>query len=169
MVPDLSFDNIAPVHVNAGRVRVIDRYRSPMAAPNVEYLFPQPPEAAAHDLIAAKIVPDGVPDRILRVYIDDASVVGKTVSPDDGVMGVFRAAPGMTHHARLSLRFELADRAAPDIVLGHADIVAERDLTLPHGVSPNERNMAFFEMEEHLLKDAGDSLKTVVGGTFGRR
>ncbi|MBI1216038.1 MAG: hypothetical protein GC185_09500 [Alphaproteobacteria bacterium] len=168
VVPDLSFDNIPAVNVNAGQVQVVDKYRSPMVLPNVEYLFRQSPEEAAHQLVTEKVLPAGLPDRILKVYIDDASVTAKMLTPDDGLMSLFHSEPGVTYHARVALRFELADRAAPDIIIGHASVVAERDLTMDHAVSPNERNMAFFEMEEKLMKDLGDSLQTIVKGTFGK-
>jgi hypothetical protein len=168
VVPDLSFDNIAPVTVAADTVQVVDNYRSAMKLPNVEYLFKQPPEEAAHRMLSEKLVAGGGTGRVLRVYIDDGSVTARMLTPDDGILSVFQSAPGIRYHARVALRFELADKAAPDIVLGHVSVVADRDLTLDHGTTPSERDMAFFGMDEKLMKDVGDSLQTIVKGTFGK-
>lgn len=167
VVPDLSFSNIAPVMVHAAKVQVVDNFHSPLMLPNVEYLFRQPPDAAVTTMLREKVRADGTQGRILRIYVDDAAVKAKVLTQDDGIFGVLKPEPGVRYAAHVALRFELVQADAPDIVIGRARIVSDRTLTLAHGVTPQERDMAFFEMDEALMRDIGANLQTTVKKTFG--
>ena len=60
-------------------------------------------------------------------------------------------------------------RKAPDIIIGHAEVVARRDKSLTEGISPAERDHAYFALTEDLMDDLNDGLKSIVKNTFGMK
>jgi hypothetical protein len=165
--PVLTFAQMQPVTLNVGRIEVLDRYTPPMKEPYADHLFRQTPAAAVKDLVEKQLVAKG-PDRILRVIIEDASVIKEDLNPDDSFMGIFRYEQGERYKGRVALRFELIRNATSDFVLGHAEVVANRVITLMEDASPAERDLAFMRMNEGMMQDISKGLNSTVKTTFGR-
>lgn len=106
---------------------------------------------------------------MLRVVIEDASVIEKSLKTTPGVEGFFKKEPAVTYDARMVLRFEMVDEAAPDVILGHARVEASRSRTLLEGLSPADRDRAFFALTEDLMTDVSRGMQTTVRNTFGSR
>lgn len=167
-VPGLNFTGFAPVSLDVAKIEVRDDYRPPMRAPNVDHLFRTPPDAAVRDLLARVLTPGGA-SNTLRAIVQDASVVDKKLKVTPGVLGTFSREPSDRYEAKVMLRFELFDPAAPDIVLGHAEVIARRSRTLMNSDSPADRDRAAAELTQDLMKDVEDGLQTVVKNTFGTK
>ena len=45
-LPELTFTHLGPLKLNVARIDIVSKYRSPLRAPNVEHLFPTPPQKA---------------------------------------------------------------------------------------------------------------------------
>ena len=161
--PVLTFSQMQPISINVAQVVVQDKYTSAMKEPYVEHLFKQTPAAAARELVGKQLSPRG-PDRLLRVVIEDASVIKEDLKSDDSFMGLFTYEQTERYKGRVALRFELLRNASSDFVLGHAEVVADRVITLMEDASPAEREMAFFRMNEGMMQDLYKGLQT----TFGR-
>ena len=163
--PDLTFDHLSPIAINAAGVDVVDNYKPPLKDPNVEHTFHLPPYIAAERLLRHQLNPVGTQNR-LRAMIVDASVVRVDVPDDHGIVGYFTP-----HQVRLKatmvVRFELFDSKAPDIVLGQADVVANREKTISDDISPAERDQAYFELDEKLMDNLNEGLNSIVKNTFG--
>jgi hypothetical protein len=167
-LPDLDFARVAPVALDVEKIEVTDAYAQPMKPPNVEHLFRVPPDVAVKRLLEKALVASGA-SHTLRVTIDNAAVLDQELPVTEGVMGTFRREPSDIYKATVSLRFELVDPAAPDIVIGHAEIVARRNVTLLRGDSPAERDRAAFNLTKALMDDVAEGLKTTVRETFGKK
>lgn len=165
--PVMTFTQMQPVSLNVAQIAVQDKYTPPMKDPYVEHLFKQTPAAAARQLVEKQLSPNG-PDRLLRVVIEDASVIKEDLKADDGFMGLFTYEQAERYKGRVALRFELLRNAQSDFVLGHAEVVADRVITLMEDASPAEREMAFFRMNEGMMQDIYKGLNTTVKTTFGR-
>ncbi|MEZ0262748.1 MAG: hypothetical protein ACAH80_17210 [Alphaproteobacteria bacterium] len=165
--PVLTFSQMQPISINVAQVVVQDKYTSAMKEPYVEHLFKQTPAAAARELVGKQLSPRG-PDRLLRVVIEDASVIKEDLKSDDSFMGLFTYEQTERYKGRVALRFELLRNASSDFVLGHAEVVADRVITLMEDASPAEREMAFFRMNEGMMQDLYKGLQTTVQTTFGR-
>lgn len=165
--PVLTFTQMQPVSLNVAQIAVQDQYTPPMKEPYVDHLFKQTPAAAARELVEKQLTGHG-PDRLLRVVIEDASVIKEDLKADDGIMGLFTYEQAERYKGRVALRFELLRNASSDFVLGHAEITANRTITLMEDASPAEREMAFFRMNEGMMQDLYKGLQTTVKTTFGR-
>lgn len=165
---DLTFDNMKPLEINAARIEVVDKYVPPMRDPNIEHKFRPTPYAAARKLIEKQLQPVGM-ENTLRAVIEDASVVREELPTQTGVMDYFHQEPSEKLKAKILVRFELVNPAAPDIVLGHAEVIARRDKTLMESISPAERDRATYGLTSDLMDDLNDGLRSIVLNTFGRK
>jgi len=165
--PPLSYGAALPVTVSAARIDVIDAYRPPMGAPNVDHLFKVTPSQAAQELARRQIAAGGS-SHILRVIVDEASVRREALPQERGMFSLFTSEPDERFDARVALRFELAEELAPDIVLGRANVVATRERTLKGGATLAEREKAYHGIVQALVDDLAQGISTTVGGTFGR-
>ena len=166
--PDLTFANFEPIQVNAASVEVIDNYKPPLRDPNVEHSFRLPPYAAAARLLRHQLVAAGSANT-LRAVIEDASVIREEIPQDKSFTGYFTQQATARLKGKMLVRFELVDPKAPDIVVGHAEVVARREKTLMEDMSPADRDVATFTLTSDLMDDVNDGLKSIVKGTFGKK
>lgn len=164
-VPRLTFDQVKPIMVDVAKIEIIDRFHAGNGQ-HVELMMKQPPEVAVQDLLKKQLVAGG-PHGVMRVYIDDASVVGEKLEVTKGMMGMFTNEPAERYHATVELRFEVAGEDAPDIVTRHANVHADRTKTVMKDASPADRDMAFFQLDDELMQDVSNELQTQVRSTFG--
>lgn len=164
--PDLSLEGVRPVRLNVAAIEIVEAYRPPMGPPNVDHLFRTPPAAATRALLDRALVAAG-PVNTLRAVIEDASVINEDLPVDDSALGKFKREPSNIHRARVSVRFELYDPAAPDIPLGRAEVTATRNRTMLKGDSLAERDRAAYEMTRDLMQDIASGINTIVKNTFG--
>ncbi len=167
-LPEMTFVNMEPIRVDAAKVAVVDAYQSPMKLPDVEYTFQPPPDAAAQKMLKRVLVPAGGKN-VLRAIIKQASVVRRNLSAHHSLQGLLMQAPAVELTAVMKVRFELIDPAAPDIVLGHADVVVHRKKTLDEGLSPDARASAYFDLTEELMNDLNAGMQSIVKKTFGMK
>ena len=165
--PDIAYGKSPAVRVNAARLDIQDVYRAPMGAPNVDHLFKVTPSMAAQTLASRQVIPVGG-QNVMRVIVEDASVRRSTLPPKEGVLGLLPTEPDEQFDARVALRFELADEAAPDIVTGRASVVATRQRTLTGGATLAQREKAYHDIVQALVDDLSQGILTTVGGTFGQ-
>jgi hypothetical protein len=166
--PDLTFANLQPIQINAAKVEVVDSYKPPMQDPNVEHTFKTPPYVAAEKLLQKQLAPAGT-ENTLRAIIVDASVVREELPVTKGIAGIFEQEPAERLKGKVMVRFELVSPSAPDIVLGHAEVLARRDKSLMEGISPADRDRAYFALTDDLMDDLNDGLRSIVVNTFGKK
>lgn len=166
--PDMTFANLQPIQVNAAALEVVDNYKPPLREPNIEHTFRLPTYTALSRLLNHQLVPAGGANT-LRAIIDDASVTRTALPQDKGIESYFTQQPTDRLQAKVLVRFELVDPKAPDIVLGHASVVAHREKTLSEGMSPAERDQAYFTLTEDIMNEVNGGLKSIVQNTFGKK
>lgn len=164
--PDLTFEQLSPVSLAVAKIEVYDQYKSPMTGRNVEHEFSTPPAAAARRLIESKLAASGT-RQILRVYIDDASVVRDNLPVAKDFWSEFSREPSEKLLARVALRFELVNEEAPDIVVGRASVVSDRTRSLLENTSLADRDRAYLNLTEELMSDLYSGFRSVVRDTFG--
>jgi len=166
--PDLTFANLQPISVNASSVDVIDDYKPPLRDPNIEHSFRLPTYTALERLLRHQLIATGTENE-LRAIIEDASVVREQLPQDTGFMSYFEQQPAVRLKAKVLIRFELVDPKAPDIVLSHADVIANREKTLMDGLSPADRDQAYFTLTEDLMNEVNEGLESIVKSSFGKK
>lgn len=166
--PGMTFANLKPVELDVASIEVKNNYTPPMQDPNVEHTFTTPPYVATESLVKKQLAAAGT-ENVLRVIIDDASVVREELPVTKGYMDVFLKEPSERLKAKVLLRFELYSPAAPDIILGRAEVLARREKMLMEEISLADRDRAYFSMTEDLMDDLNDGLRSTVANTFGKK
>ncbi len=166
--PEMTFANLQPLQINAAKIEVVDNYKPPLQDPNIEHTFQTPPYVAAVKLLKKQLVAAGN-ENVLRAVIEDASVIRQELPITKGLAGAFMQEPAERLKAKLLVRFELVSANAPDIVIGHAEVIARREKTLNEGISPADRDRAYFGLTEDLMDDVNDGLRSIVKNTFGKK
>jgi hypothetical protein len=164
--PDLTFAQYAPVSLDVAKIEVYDQFTPPATGGHIEREFATPPDQAATRLLEAKLRPDGAA-QILRVYIDDASVVSEKQPVRDDLMGKFTRETAEIYRAHLAIHFELANTDAPDIVIGNANITSDRTTSILENTSLADRDRTAVNLTEALMKDVYAGMTGTVRETFG--
>jgi hypothetical protein len=148
--PELTWTHLAPFKLNVAEVEVVSEYEPPFKDPNVEHLFPLPPEQAARRWARDRIVAAGTEGRA-RVVIKRASVVEVPLELTEGVRGYFTTEQAQRYDAVVEVAIEVrGPRGYRD---GFATAQAERSRTVPEDVTLNERERIWFDITEALMKD----------------
>ncbi|MFH1158075.1 MAG: hypothetical protein V1721_04230 [Pseudomonadota bacterium] len=166
--PDMTFANFTPVRLDVAGIEVRGDYKPPMKEPNVEHTFSTPLYVAVENLVKGKLVASGS-ENVLRVIIEDASVVREDLPVTKGFMDVFLTEPSGILKARILLRFEMVDPQSPDVVLSRAEVTARRTRTLMEDDSLADRDRAYLTLTEDMMDDLNDGLTTVVKNAFGKK
>lgn len=166
----MMFQNVQPLLVDAARVEIRNDYKPSVQAPFVEHLFPNPPAIAAEAMISRQVAASGMnSNNILRVIIVDGPVKEERLPLKQGIVGTFTKEPETRLDAKLLVKFELATQAAPDIVIGHADIAAARTKYVMKGASPAEREKVYNDLVREMMADVANGVKSAVENTFGKK
>jgi hypothetical protein len=166
-VPGISYQTATPVKVTAGRIDISNAYNATMSVPYVEHTFRVTPAAAVQELVRRQIVATEGNTQVLRVIVEDASVRQSTLPKPEGVIGMVQRAPDEKFDSRIALRFELAEEAAPDVIIGRAQVVATRERILKGGATLAERDREYQDLTQALVNDLAQGIATTVQNTFG--
>jgi hypothetical protein len=147
--PDIRFTNEPKLRLEVAAIETVEEFHPTFQQPNVEHLFPVPPERAMENWVKDRLVATGKGKRA-RVRIIDASV--KEVELPKKATGI--SATFTTEQAQ---RYDASVRMAIDILGDHGiperSITAEaqRSQSVAEGVTPNDRERAWYDMTKQLM------------------
>ena len=157
--PELTFTHLPPIRLDAASLEIVEEYKSPFAAPNVEHLMPVSPAAAMRRWAQDRLMPVGNGGRIIFT-IADAGVIETALAPTPGVRGVVTKDQSERYDAKLLVRISVdgGDNRR------RGDISAEgmRSRTVIEGLSLNEREKIWFQMVEGLAADMNSELDAAI-------
>ncbi|MEP4380042.1 MAG: hypothetical protein ABJ215_18280 [Alphaproteobacteria bacterium] len=157
--PELTFTHLPPIRLDAASLEIVEAFKSPFAAPNVEHLMPVSPAAAMRRWAQDRLKPVGKGGRIVFT-IADAGVTETTLAPTPGVRGVVTKDQSERYDAKLivSISVDVGDNRRR----GEVGAEAMRSRTVVEGISLNEREKIWFEMTEGLVMDMDGELETAI-------
>ncbi len=154
--PELTYAYLPPIRLDVAVVDVVDSYRPPMAAPNVEHLFPTPPAKAmtrwAEDRLVAAGSNGGALLTILR-----ADVVEVPLARTTGLKGVFTTDQSYRYDATLEVRLDAENTSG--LRRGSITARATRGQSVAEDLTLNQRERLWFEMTELLMRDIGAEIE----------
>jgi hypothetical protein len=146
--PPLSFAHLAPIRIDVAEVEVVDNYRPPLAAPNVEHAFPITPAAALMRWAADRLVAAGE-TRTARLVIEDASVRAEPLPVREGLTGLFYKEQEVRYEGTLRAVLEVRTERGYRDSFATANVVRAR--TAPEAMTLNERERLFVEIVQDLV------------------
>ncbi len=149
-LPDLTYSHLRPLVFDVGSVAIALDYQAPLAAPNVDHLFPVPPAEGLRRWLSGR-VKSGGGDGDVRFVITDASVIETRLALKKGLTGAFTKEQSERYDARIEAVLEIRDGGGAR--LGFAEANVTRSTTVREDANINERELAWFKLTEALMKD----------------
>ncbi len=162
--PELTFGHLGQINLNVASLEIVSSYKSPMAAPNVEHLFPSPPEKALMRWANDRLRATGSSARA-RFTILDASVHETTLEKQKGIKGAFTKDQSERYDAVLEASLQITDDDTNSE--GFANARASRSITVSEDATLNERAQAWFELNEALMQDINAALEKNISQYLG--
>jgi hypothetical protein len=146
----LTFMNRPAIHLNVGKIQVVNRYQMPLKPPLVEHLMPVAPGAGverwAMDILRA--VGSG---NTAVLTIHDASVTEISLQQKPGLKALLTLDQAQRYDARLRATLEIRDVNGQQ--RGQVEVEVTRSQTVPENITLNQRTAVWFQMVEGLLAD----------------
>ncbi len=156
---EITFTHLPPLRLNAASLEIVEAYKSPFAAPNIEHLMPVSPASAARRWAQDRLVPVGGAGKIVFT-ITDARVIEANLPRTTGVRGVVTRDRSERYDATLKVRINVD--SGDGRRQGEVSADAMRSRTVLEGLSLNEREDVWFKMTEELAGDINGELETAI-------
>jgi|APSaa5957512535_1039671.scaffolds.fasta_scaffold21293_4 hypothetical protein len=155
--PDLRFDHLPMIELNVAQIEVVEHYRSPLKAPNVEHELPLAPAKAMRNWARDRLRAVGN-NGVARFIIMDASVKAEALVKKKGLKAAFTKDQAARYDARLEAKLEVENTGG--LAKGFATATATRQRTIPEGISLNDRDDALYHFVELAAKDFDQVMAT---------
>jgi hypothetical protein len=161
--PDLRFTAAPPLRIDASGIEVRDEFRPSFHEPEVDHLFPVPPERAVENWIHDRLQATGTTRRIV-VHILDASVRETELPKKEGLEATLTTQQAEQYDGRIALRVELLDEKGFAMRTVSAEV--NRTRSVPEGITPNERDQVWYDMTKQMLADLDGRLESDIRANF---
>ncbi len=147
--PELTWTHLPPISLDVAEIEIIDASQATVASPHVEHLFPLPPAKAAERWARDRLRAGGLVNRA-RFIIQRAEVLEASLRRTEGLAGLFTTDQAERYDAELTVLLEV--RADSGSLLGQVATELRKSHTVSEDASLAERESAWFEMTDDLMK-----------------
>jgi len=163
-LPDLTFAHLRTIQLDVRSVEIQDHYQPPLQMPNVEHQMPMPLYNAVSVALKKSLVAVNAQTTIFAYFIvERASVIHKKLEGDETIFGFFGEKPSDQYDGDIALRVDVFD-GGEKIGTGHVNV--KRQKKMYEGISPNDKDRAFIQMTEDMIKDLDRALKELLNSKF---
>ena len=148
--PQLRFNHLPAIKLDVAKIEILEKYQSPLQAPNVEHKLPLAPATAMRNWAEDRLHAAGT-SGVGRFIIIDASVKAEALVKKKGLKAAFTIDQSTRYRARLSAKLEV--ETAGGLGKGFAEAMSSRQRTMPEDVSINERDDALYIFVEAAAID----------------
>jgi hypothetical protein len=163
--PDLTYQHLPKLRFDVREVEIVEAYRSPGQAPNVEHLFPVRPAAAAANWGRDRLMAAGSWRR-LRYIVQDAAAVEVPLSIEEGLKGALKVEQSERYELHLAVEVQIINDTG--FTEGSASASAVRSVTVPENVTLHQRDRIWFRLTEDAMKDLNGQLEKTLSGVLGQ-
>ena len=161
--PDLRYNHLPPIRLDAVRVEVVEQYKSPGARPYVEHEFPHRPAALAARWATDRLKATGTRN-LVRLIVLQGSVVEVPLARTGGVKGVFTIDQSEKYTGTLAVRVEIIDPGGQQLAYVRSQATQAR--TVPEDITLADREKIWFRMTEAMMNDLNLSLERQIKQHF---
>ena len=155
----LDFTKYGAIYFNVSRIEVVEEYKSPMHAPNVEHTITYSPADAMQLWVKDRLRAAGS-DKLLQVIIKDASVVEAELPKTAGFKGYFTNDQDKRYDAKLEV--ELRIYGDEPLSEANAEAVVTRSITIPENATVEQRHHTL----DQLVADSMELLNAKLEGNI---
>jgi hypothetical protein len=157
--PTLTFQDRPPIRLDVAQVEIVQAYKAPGAAPNVDHLFPQQPA----DVAAAwgRDVLRAVGQRGMATYtILDASALETRLPRSRGMTQIFRTEQSERYDLHIEVTLDIGNPLLAKT--GAVTATTQRSQTVAENMTLNEREAVWFEMTESAMRELDKKLEAAI-------
>jgi hypothetical protein len=163
--PELTWGHLPPITLDVAEIEIIDASQPTRASPHVEHLFPLPPANAAERWARDRLRAGGLANRA-RFIIQRAEVIEVGLKRTEGFYGIFTTDQSERYDAVLEVALEI--RSDTGALLGQVTTETRKSHTVAENASLNQREAAWFEITDGLIKLLNAEMERVTPLYLGR-
>jgi hypothetical protein len=162
---EIRFTQEPPIRLDVARIDLISSFQPSFRLPDVEHEFPVPPQRVLEALCRDRFQAVGPgTGRIARFTIEDASVREFGLPRTEGIEGAFTVDQTARYDGRVAVRLEIIDEKG--FMLRVATAEAFHSETVDEGMTPNERDEAWYEISALLGRTLDQKLEQQIDASF---
>jgi hypothetical protein len=163
--PELTYGHLAPIRLAVERVEIASTFEPSFTDPDVEHLFPTPPQRAAERWALDRLTAAGGDGRRAIFIVRVARVAETALSGTGGLAGLFTTDQEARYDATLEVELEIRDVAGQRLAFATARVL--RTLSVPEGITLDERESIWLGLTEALVRDMGTELEKTIAKYLG--
>src|SRR5271166_2639491 len=161
--PDIRFTDLPKLRLDVAAIDLQDEFKPTFQAPDVEHLFPVSPQHAMENWVHDRLVATGTTRRA-RVRLIDARVKEVELPKTPGITGMVTTDQAERYDATLEMSVDiLGDRGFPERSISAK---ATRSQSVAEGITPNERDQAWYAMTKQVMSDLNQELEKQMRTNF---
>jgi hypothetical protein len=161
--PDIRFTDEKRLRIDAASIEVVKDFRPSFKPPQVEHLFPIPPELAIENWVHDRVEASGAGRRVV-VHILDASVREVALPKTQGLRGTFTTDQAERYDGTVEVRIDLVnERGFPQRTV---TAKASRSQSVAEGITPNQRDQAWYDMTRAMMAYLDQELERQIRENF---
>ncbi len=161
--PELQYDHLAPIRLDAVRIELVEQYKSIGARPYVEHEFPHRPATIAARWATDRLKAVGTAN-VVRVTILKGSVVEVPLARTTGVKGMFTIDQSEQYDGTLAVRIEIIGPSKRQLAYVTSQATVSR--SVPEDITLADREKVWFRMTEAMMNDLNLSLERQIKQHF---
>src|SRR6185369_3173286 len=165
--PELTYGHLGVMRLDVEKVEIVNEYQAPLAPPNVDHLFPIPPERAMRRWAQDRLAANGTPGRYARFVITDAKVTETNLPRSTGITGAFTKDQSQRYDLSMSAAIEIREDRG-NFRSGYATASTSRSRTVREDITINDREKVWFEMLEQAMNELNTELERQIKGNMAR-
>lgn len=160
---ELSFKDQPVINLAVDDIKVVQDYKAPMQAPNVDHLLTSNPVKAVDTWVKDRLRATGGP-LTARVIIRDASITDTALPMKSGWRGWFVTEESNRYDGKMDVMIEIA---RPDgYVEAYVSAKSTQSRTVLEKASAAEKERVWFEISQAMANDVGKELEKQINTNF---
>jgi hypothetical protein len=165
--PELTYGHLGVMRLDVEKIEIASDYQAPLRPPNVDHLFPTPPERVMRRWAQDRLAANGTPGRYARFVITDAKVTETNLPRTGGVTGAFTKDQSQRYDLSMSAAIEVREDRG-NFRSGYATASTSRSRTVREDITINDREKLWFEMLEQAMNELNAELERQIKGNMAR-
>jgi outer membrane lipopolysaccharide assembly protein LptE/RlpB len=155
----LTFQDRPQIRLDVAQVEIVQAYKAPGVAPNVDHLFPQKPADVAaswgRDVLRA------VGQRGMATYtITDAFATETALPRSTGLTQMFKTEQSDRYDLHIAVKLEIGNPLLA--ATGQVTASVNRSQTVAEDMTLNEREAVWFQMTESAMRELDQKLEAAI-------
>jgi len=162
---DLRYTDQPPLRLDVAAIEVRDEYQAPFKAPNVDHLFPVPPDKAAVNWAHDRLKTVGKTRRAVFVLQNASVTETELPKKTQGLTGALTTEPAQRYDLKLQAMVEIVDDQG--LPLRTVSVTATRAQSVLEGITPNQRDQTWYDMTKAAMADFDQQMESQIRSNFG--